>query len=363
MNAQDSLIDQLENVLASKNLSKRGEVLRRVTDLFIHGSGSFSEEQIELFDGVMSTLVESVELAARAAFGSRLAGVADAPGRVIRKLAFDEAIEVAAPVLTHSARLDEATLVEGARTRGQGHLLAISGRSVLTEAVTDVLVDRGNEEVVVSTAGNCGAKFSTAGMSTLVKKAQQSGDLALCIWSRPDIPRRDLLKLFAQASETVRGRLEAANPRQAALIRSAVADASEEIQATARAGSHEHARALTDVRSLHALGQLDEPALLGFARNGNFDKTAVALSLMCGLPIGLVERALVQSETEQVLILAKAIELSWETTKAILTLHATRGGLTQDWLDQRFASFLRLQPKTAKTALQFYRLREQGSRT
>jgi uncharacterized protein (DUF2336 family) len=362
MNAQESLIDQLENVLASKDLSKRGEVLRRVTDLFIHGSGSFSEEQIELFDGVMGTLVESVELAARAAFGSRLAGVADAPGKVIRKLAFDDAIEVAAPVLTHSARLDEATLAENARTRGQGHLLAISARSVLAEAVTDILVDRGNHEVVLSTAGNRGARFSTVGMSTLVNKAQHSGDLALCVWSRPDIARQDLLKLFAQASETVRRKLESVNPRQAALIRSAVADASEKIQSTARAGSHEHAHALTDVHALHSLGQLDEARLLGFAREGSFDRTAVALSLMCDLPIGLVERALVQSETEQLLILAKAIELSWETTKAILTLHAARGELTQGWLDQRFASFLRLQPKTAKTALQFYRLRERGSR-
>ena len=77
----------------------------------------------------MSKLVESVELAARVAFGSRLARVADAPGRVIRKLAFDDAIEVAAPVLAYSARLDEPTLVENARTKGQGHLLAISARA------------------------------------------------------------------------------------------------------------------------------------------------------------------------------------------------------------------------------------------
>src|SRR3954471_8854352 len=138
MNMQQGLIDQLEGVLASKDLSKRAEVLRRVTDLFIHGSGKFSDQQIDLFDGVMSTLIENIELAARVAFGSRLAGVADAPRKVIRKLAFDDAVEVAAPVLTHSTRLDEPTLVENARSRSQGHLLAISGRSVLTEAVTDV---------------------------------------------------------------------------------------------------------------------------------------------------------------------------------------------------------------------------------
>ena len=159
MSPREGLIDQLEGVLASNDLSRRAQVLRSVTDLFVHGSGRFTDDQIDLFDEVMGKLIENIELAARVAFGSRMAMVTDAPRGAIRTLAFDDAIEVAAPVLTHSVRLDDATLAENARTRGQGHLLAISGRSVLAEAVTDILVDRGNDQVVASTAGNRGAKF------------------------------------------------------------------------------------------------------------------------------------------------------------------------------------------------------------
>lgn len=360
MRMQENLIDQLEGVLAGKDLSRRAEVLRRVTDLFIQGSGKFSDEQIGLFDDVMSKLVENIELAARASFGNRLAQVPDAPGKVIRALAFDDAIEVAAPVLAHSARLDDATLAETARTKGQGHLLAIAGRSVLTEAVTDILVVRGNHQVVASTVDNRGAMFSTSGMSTLVKRAQDNSDLALRVWSRPDISRHDLVKLFAQASEIVRSRLEAADPRQATLIRSAVAEASEEIQAKARAGSGDYTQALDHVRTLHSRGQLDEARLHGFARGGDFDRTIVALALMCNLPIGLIERTLVQSDSDQLLVLAKAIDLSWETTKAVLVLQAGRGGPAKDRLDKCFASFFRLQPKTARAALEFYRLREKA---
>ena len=362
MNPQQDLIGQLEGVLSSKDLSKRAEVLHRVTDLFIHGSGRLSDDQIELFDDVMIKLAGAIELAARAAFGSRLARVSDAPGGVIRLLAFDDAIEVAAPVLAHSVRLDDAMLVENARTKSQGHLLAISGRSMLAEIVTDVLVDRGDQRVVASTAGNRGAKFSTSGMSTLVTKAQLDGALALCVWSRPDIPRHDLMKLFAHTSEIVRSRLEAADPRQAASIRSAIADASDEIQAMARAGSNDHALAQVRVRALHSLGQLDEARLFEFAAAANFDKTAVALSVMCDLPIGTVERALASSQPEQLLIFAKAIDLSWETTKAILILQAGRDGLAKERMDQCFTSFARLQPKTAQAALQFYRLRERANK-
>ncbi|MGX1320622.1 uncharacterized protein (DUF2336 family) [Bradyrhizobium sp. USDA 377] len=366
MNLENSLIDQLEIALANPELSKRAELLRHVADLFVFGSGKFSDEQIDLFDEVMSTLLKNIECTARAAFGSRLSRLPDAPRRTIRMLAFDDAPEVAAPVLEHSPRLDEASLAENARTKSQDHLLAIAGRIRLREPVTDVLVERGNNAVALRTAGNGGASFSPQGMSGLVRRARDNGALAMCIWARPDIPRETLLKLFVHASEMVRRKLEAADPRQAALIRSAIAEGSDELQSMARVGSSEHARALAEVRSLHSGGQLDEARVLGFIGERSFDKTAVALSLMTDLPIGAIERALVRSEPEQILILAKAIGLSWETTKAILTFQPGSAQeskeRSKERLEECFASFLRLKPSTAKAALQFYRLRERAGR-
>ncbi|MHC2711196.1 uncharacterized protein (DUF2336 family) [Bradyrhizobium diazoefficiens] len=360
MNLANGLIDQLEIALASPELSKRAELLRQVADLFVLGSGKFSDVQIDLFDGVMSTLLKNIECTARATFGGRLSRLPDAPLRTIRLLAFDDAPEVAAPVLEHSPRLDEVTLAENARTKSQDHLLAIAGRSQLTEPVTDVLVERGNSDVAVRTAGNGGARFSVQGMSRLTGRARDHGALAICIWARPDIPRASLLKLFVHASEMVRRKLEAADPRQAALIRSAIAESSDELHTMARAGSSEHARALAEVRSLHSGGQLDEAHVLDFIGERSFDKTAVALSLMSDLPIGAIERALVRSEPEQILILAKAIGLSWDTTKAILTFQPGSPHEAKERLELCFASFLRLKPNTAKAALQFYRLRERA---
>ena len=210
---QINLVDELEGIFASKNISRRAEILRRVTDLFVVGSGRFSEDQVELFDDVMGKLVENVERAARAQFGARLAKLSDAPTKIIRQLAFDDAIEVAGPVLLHSERLDGSALTEAARPKGQEHLLAISGRKVLVESVTDLLVERGDQAVVSSTARNDGARFSDFGTSLLVKKARDDIDLASCVWLRPDIPRQDLMKLFVEASEAVRSQLLKADPR------------------------------------------------------------------------------------------------------------------------------------------------------
>jgi len=215
-------MDDLDELIASKDIRSRAEALRRVTDLFVSGAAKFSEDQTALFDEVMGQLAREIDVSARAAFGSRLASLPEAPPQILRELALDDEITVAEPILRGAARLDGATLIESAMTKSQEHLLAISQRVDLPESVTDVLVERGNRQVALSTAGNVGARFSEHGYATLVERSQSDDDLAVCVWSRKEIPRQHLLRLFADASESVSARLKAADRAKADLIRDMV---------------------------------------------------------------------------------------------------------------------------------------------
>ncbi len=115
------------------------------------------------------------------------------------------------------------------------------------------------------------------------------------------------------------------------------------------------------MRELNAAGKLNEARLLAFANEGSFDKVVAAMSLMCDLPVGVVERAFVQNQTEQIVVLARATDISWATTMKLLLLHAGVNGSSRAQLDITFANFFRLQPATAQTALKFYRMREKAS--
>src|SRR5262249_27136022 len=152
-------------------------------------------------DFMFLQLVSEIEVSARAVLAARLAPIGNAPPIIIRTLAFDNAIEVAAPVLGQSQGLDTPTLSEIARTKSQGHLLAISGRPSLEHSLTDILVERGNREVLQNTAKNPGAMFSETGFSRLVERSQGDDALALSVGARPDIPRHLFLKLLARASD------------------------------------------------------------------------------------------------------------------------------------------------------------------
>ena len=138
-----SIIDELEEAVRSGSSAKRVSTLRQVTDLFLHDGERLSEEQIKVFDDVLCHLVARVETRVKAELGARLAPLQYAPQGVTEKLAWDDEIAVAGNVLTHSPCLSTGTLVEIAKAKGQDHLLAISGRTNLPEAVTDVIVDRG----------------------------------------------------------------------------------------------------------------------------------------------------------------------------------------------------------------------------
>ena len=357
--ASQSLIDELEAAVASSDIGRRASILRRVADLFVSTSANLSSEQTALFDSVMHQLVDEIETSARVHFAEFLANSSAAPPRILRRLALDDAIDVARPILSHSEHLDETTLAEGARSKSQHHLLAISTRKVVPESVTDILLERGNREVVLSTAGNPGASFSEFGYCSLVRRSSSDDDLAACTWSRSEIPRRHLLKLFADASESLRQRLAKEDPRKATQMAEIVTRAASHLQTQTREMSAEFAKARDRVRSLGDAGKLDETALLGFASSGKFAEAALALSVISDLPVGLVERALVEERSEQILVLTKAAGLTWKTTKAILLLQARAERSAGD-LDRLLETFLRLKPETAMKAVQFYRLRERS---
>jgi uncharacterized protein (DUF2336 family) len=351
-----SLIDELEDAISKSDLRRRAAAMRRLTDLFIMSGTGFSEEHAAMFDDVMSRLLSAIDSSARAEFGDLIAKHPNAPPRTSRILALDDEIKVAGPLLSHSNKLDEATLVEGAKTKSQDHLYAISLRGSIGETVTDVLVERGNEKVVRSTAANPGAQFSEYGCSTLATRAQSDGELALRVWLRPDIPRQHLLSLFAGASEDVQRQLENADRQKVELYRYMIAQAKNQIQTKIRESSSNYETARDYVESLYRSGKLTEEHLLAFAQERRFDEVTVALALICDLPVDHIERAIINKQVDHLLVLARAANLPWEAAEAILTMRSPTK-ITAAELQGYCANFLKLQPKTAISAIQFYRLR------
>jgi len=351
------LLDELEAALASGNVGRRIDILTRITDLFVSGAERYSEDQISVFDDVIARLVNTIEARARAKLANRLAPIPNAPSNVIHMLAFDDDIDVARPVLTQSVRLDDRGLVVNAGTKSQKHLFAISQRTALSEAVTDVLVERGDRDVVHSVVTNIGARFSEAGFRMLVDRSSNDDVLATAVGQRSDIPRPHFLLLLERASDEVRARLNAENPRAGTAIAGVVDEVVDDIRTEVFKASPDFAAAQAAVERQNRIRRIGETEIYQYARERKFEETAIALSLMCDTPIDVVERALLDPGAEIVLILAKVAGLSSTTTKAVLLLRSADRGMSAKDLDQALSSFNRLHTDTARRVLGFFRTR------
>jgi uncharacterized protein (DUF2336 family) len=357
--ASANLLDELQATLSHGTVARRVETLRQVTDLFIGGVIDYSDEQVSLFDDVFQCLVDHIETSAKALLADRLAPIHTAPPRTIRTLALDDAIEVAGPVLSKSERLDEATLIEIARSKSQAHLKAISLRRALSDALTDVLVSRGNDDVVQSTASNPGAHFSENGLTELVDRAERDDDLATCIGLRPDLPRHHYLKLVAKASLSVRRKLEAAHPDKAGDVASAVQEVTLRVRAATMTRHTEMARAL--VKSLFEDGRLNEHQVTSFAEQGKFDETNAGLAALAGVSVDIAENIMIESRTEGVMILARVAGMSWSSVRAIIAMREKLSGAPPTDMLSAMETYDALRSSTAQQVLRFHRMQQNAA--
>ena len=314
-----SIIDELEEAVRSGSSAKRVSTLRQVTDLFLHDGERLSEEQIKVFDDVLCHLATRVETRVKAELGARLAPLEYAPSGVIEQLAWDNEIAVAGTVLTHSNCLATGTLVEIAKAKGQDHLLAISARTNLPEAVTDVIVDRGERKVIHRLADNASARFSDAGYKRMIAHAEADDELTETLGLRIDLPVNFLRDLLQRATEQVRARL----------ARIAPPELQEEIQRVLKAiaskvrgelaPARDFSRAEAVARRMKGLNELNDAAIAGFAETNRFDEVAASLGILNNsAPTDMMARLLEGLRADLILIPCKSAGLNWTTVEAIL---------------------------------------------
>jgi uncharacterized protein (DUF2336 family) len=349
-----SLIDELNEAVSSGGDTQRLRILERITDLFAAGSRGYTSNQIALFDDVLQELAADIEVQARARLAQRLAHINTSPPGIVRTLAFDDAIVVAEPVLKYSQQLSDADLAENARTKSQEHLLAIAQRLKLSEAVTDVLVDRGDHRVVDTMVKNRGARISLSGYEKLTHRARRDRKLTLALSRRSDLPRQYYLKLLETASASVRAKMERDNPQAAEEIRDTVDEVATVIQHEAREGSRRYANAERDATRCANVKPFTEANVHAPARKQEFARTAIALSKVCRFPVDAVERALLDKGEDMILVLAKAAGCSWTTTRELLLMHVAERNLQPTDLERSFERYKKLNRDVARDVISFH---------
>jgi uncharacterized protein (DUF2336 family) len=358
MSVATLLIPGFDEIVKDGDPRRCADAARRIAELFLQGAANFRSVHVDLFDGVLLDLVPHTELAARADLAERLSNVANAPRALVGQLAREDEISIAGPLLRRSPVIDEQALIEIARFKGQGHLLAMSERSALSSGLTDVIVRRGDRDVVRRTAGNAGAQFSHAGYSALIKRAGQDGVLTIKVGQRADLSETQLKDLLAGSIDVVRRRLfDVVKPERQAAIKqamSAISGVPERLE-----NRRDFAPAQRTILALHRSGELNEGFLLNFAKAFKYEESVAALSAMSSVKIATLDGLIGGDRHDPILIVGKAIGLEWATVRSLILLRLGPNRVPSPTdIEGLRVNFARLMPSTAERVVHFWQTRQ-----
>lgn len=341
MSTLDSFVREVEQAIASGDSERRSRTLRQLTELFVEQASKLKDDHVSVFDEVIIRLAREVDAGSRIELSARLADIGNAPVRVVKDLARDADIAVAEPVLERSTRLTEDDLLAVAGESEQGHLLAVSRRRTLSERVADVLVKRGDHQVVRTLAQNDGATFSEGTLASLVQKALGDNDLRSLLLKRLDMPDEPLRVLADPAPEAK----EAQKPKPEVTAEMRRMETALAKLAASMTGSSEPSRDISP--ALERLARtakgkpVEEVRVANWIKAEKIDDALAAIAHNGGLPASTVVRAYETPAYEPLLLVMRAARLSWNTFKLFLTIRDGKVPAA-DVLKTSFESFQQL---------------------
>lgn len=352
------LLDELQTLSDTKSSDSRRQLLHRITDLFETTSNEQDTNHRDAFGDIMDRLAFELEATVRAEFSNRLAELANPPTQLAEKFAVDE-ISVARPMLENSKCLSNEFLVEVAKNQSQEHLLAISGRPTVDSAVTEVLVERGDETVLENVTSNQGAKFSRKSFETLSIRANSNSALNTLLETRKDTP--------ADILETVKKRVSEKIKQEA--LDAGIHISDEEIDKTVDLKSAnieisdaEQEAAFQEIDYLHKRKQLSERVIMHYIKLNKVAETTYALSLITDLEENVVSNCLLQAELPALAVMCKANHFRRTTFASLLQLRENLSDISGTEIIDAIRRYEDLELETAQRVMRFLKVRKINSK-
>lgn len=358
MERKPQRLSQLIDLASEPSSERRRELMREITDVFLDDPHSYSERENWYFGDILSKVAYDLEVEMRQELASRLSAESAAPPELIGRLARDE-IEVARPVIEHSPVLTQDDLVEIAQEKGQDHMLAITKRNDIGERVSTVLVDRGNENVVIGLVENLTAAISDGSFRTVVDRAESSETLKASLMKRPDLPYELMQSMIAQLSVDIREKVLAEDTdqdREQVEVAMKEVTASQQTKLEQRKYQESEPEAL--VNDLVAKNQLTPHKLITFAQEQRVPEFVCALGKLANIDLEMAEKVTMDRSGEGLALTCRAGGLPANLFAEMMVALGPSMQKTDQEVDQLVQTYEKLAVPTAQRILRFWRVRK-----
>jgi uncharacterized protein (DUF2336 family) len=295
----------LANLAKETTSEGRRELLRKVTEAFDPAT-PLAEDEINQFDDILATVAADYSKQVRAQIARLIASSLSPFSRSAQRFAMDD-IEVARPILEHSEALTDDTLLKVVGQKSQDHMMAVTRRRRISEAVSHALVERGDDAVVTSLLTNAKAEIGSEAYGMVAKRAETSPTLQGPLVRRAGVPIELLNDLYMKVETDLRreiiGKFESVPPAEleAAFQRSRVRVSNLYKQ------PDDFELAKRRVDELQRKGTLVPPVLVSLMREGVSARTAfkIAFARLTDVAFDLIERVMEGQDMDTVALLCR----------------------------------------------------------
>jgi len=336
------MLRNLTRMPADMSSDSRRQLLHAVTDLFLldHEPNEAAKEHYgEIAAGSLGHLGDED----RKGYADRVAAIPTLPHNVAVTLGGDSNAEVARLVLSLSPVLTDTDLAAIAVSQSQQHLVAIAERARLSESVTDILVERGDQKVLHTVSANEGAAFSDRGFDRLLERGEGDSIITGALAGRSDLaPNRAqrVLRIVEQFSDG-----------------GSAAPATEASVSLARQARQQRLEVKLLLSDLAAKVREVDDVLIMLADEDRAYHLSQVLSEIAGISIEQALRVLMQRDSSGIAVACRSLGIGATAFRAILQLRARRLYFSSRDVDDDVDAYEKLDLSTAERTLRFLKLR------
>lgn len=332
------MLRSLSKMPAEMSSESRRQLLNAVTDLFLLDHDP-SETSKEHYGEIATTSLPHLDDNARRDYAQNVASLPSLPHTVATTLAQDSDVGVARLVLKLSPVLTDTDLAAIALSQSQQHLVAIAERAQLSEGLTDILVERGDRDVLHTVSANEGAAFSDTGFDRLLERGGQDEQIAQAISRRSDLtPTRSsrVLRIVEQLADGARDGESMSLAREARQQRLEVKLLLADLVAKVR--------------------ELDDVIIM-LADDDRAYHLAQVLAQSAGITTEQALRVLMQRDATGIAVTCRSLGVTAGAYRSVLKLRARRLYFSSQAVDDDVDDYRKLDLATAERTLRFLKLK------
>ncbi|MCH8685487.1 DUF2336 domain-containing protein [Pedomonas mirosovicensis] len=275
-------VEDVKKLLSDPSTDNRALTASKVASAF--ANGALGERERILAEEIFRIMARDVELKVREALSQSIRLSPELPHDVAVALANDIA-EVALPIIEASSVLTDDDLLGIIQSKPAEYQVAVAGRAVVSERISDALVETCNEDVVARLVANDGAQLNEKTMSRVLDDFGHIKRISNPMAERSVLPMKIAERLVTLVSEKIRDHLVTHHDLSPDVAMDLLLDSRERATLNLLGGSSDTPDVFELVDQLHANGRLTPTIIMRALCMGDISFFEVAMAKRADIPV------------------------------------------------------------------------------